>query len=84
MQVLSMVTMVTMVTGQEAGQSSTWRELRAVHAVLDSICHKLQNHRVRRFTDNQNVVRIVLYGSRKAVLQEEALAIFATNSFYLY
>ena len=70
------------VTGQwseeEAGQSSTWRELRAVHAVLDSICHKLQNHRVRWFTDNQNVVRIVLYGSRKVVLQEEALAIFAT------
>ena len=49
-----------------------------MHAVLDLICHKLQNHRVRWFTDNQNVVRIVLYGSRNAVLQEEALAIFAT------
>ena len=70
------------VTGQwseeEAKQSSTWRELRAVHLVLDSICHRLQNHRVRWFTDNQNVVRIVLYGSRKPTLQEEALAIFAT------
>ena len=29
-------------------------------------------------TDNQNVARIVLYGSRKPILQQEALTIFAT------
>ena len=31
---------------------------------------------VQWFTDNQDVARIVLYGSRKPVLHEEALAIF--------
>ena len=35
-------------------QSSTWKELRAVHLVLNLMCHKLQNHKVRWFTDNQN------------------------------
>ena len=70
------------VTGQwskeETTQSSTWRELRAVRLVLDAICQKVKNFRVRWFTDNQNVARIILYGSRKPILQEEALAIFVT------
>lgn len=60
----------------EATQSSTWRELRVVHLVLNSICQKLQNHRIQWFADNQNVVRIVVYGSKEPVLQEEALGIF--------
>ena len=64
---------------EEASQSSTWRELRGVHLVLRAFGPKLKNSRVRWFTDNQNVVRIVLYGSRKPILQEEALAIFATG-----
>ena len=63
-------------TEQEAQQSSTWRELRAVRLVLESFAKELCNQRVRWFSDNQNVVRIVLYGSRKAILQVEALAIF--------
>ena len=61
---------------QEASQSSTWRELRAVKNVLESLADKLRNHRVRWFTDNQNVVRILTTGSRKPALQREALAIF--------
>ena len=60
----------------EASQSSTWRELRAVRNVLEALANKLMNHRVRWFTDNQNVVRILTTGSRKLVLQQEALAIF--------
>ena len=44
---------------QEAAMSSTWRELRAVFAVLQSFAEKLQGHTVKWFTDNQNVVRIV-------------------------
>ena len=43
----------------EAAQSSTWRELRAVRMVLESFKVKLQNKCVRWFTDNQNVARIV-------------------------
>jgi len=61
---------------EEASQSSTWQELRAVRCVLKSFKDKLQKERVRWFTDNQNVVRIVQHGSCKLVLQAEALAIF--------
>ena len=57
--------------------SSTWRELRAVRMVLESFQVKLSNERIRWFTDNQNVVRIVQYGSKNAALQSEALAIFS-------
>ena len=48
----------------EAGQSSTWRELKAVDQVLRSFAERLAGHRVKWFTDNQNVVRIVQSGSR--------------------
>ena len=59
----------------EARQSSTWCELRAVKMVLKSFQSKLKHERVRWFTDNQNVVRIVQYGSTKPSLQAEALGI---------
>lgn len=35
---------------------------------------KLKNHRVHWFTDNQNMVRIMLFGSRRPALQEEVMA----------
>ena len=53
----------------KAAQSSTWRELVAVLRVLDSIAHKQRNMRVRWFSDNQNVVRILEVGSRQPHLQ---------------
>ena len=56
--------------------SSTWRELKAVHKVLESLTGKLANQRIRWFTDNQNVVRILNIGSRNPLLQQVALAIF--------
>lgn len=62
---------------EDALQSSTWRELRAVRLVLESFQSKLENERVRWFTDNQNVVRVVQYGSRQPALQAEALKIFS-------
>ena len=46
----------------EASLSSTWRELTEVAAVLNSFAPKLAGHRVRWFTDNQNVVCIVKTG----------------------
>ena len=60
----------------EAEQSSTWRELRAVGQVLRSLAHKLSGERIRWFTDNQNVVNILMYGSKKPLLQKESLEIF--------
>ena len=52
----------------EASQSSTWRELAAVLRVLTSVADKLVNSRVRWFTDNQNVSRILQIGSKKPSL----------------
>ena len=66
-----------------AGLSSTWRELRAVKMVLESFQSKLKRERVRWFTDNQNVVRIVQYGSTKPSLQAKALNIFFLFVFRL-
>ena len=60
----------------EASLSSTWRELKAVSLVLGALASKLSGHRVKWFTDNQNVVRIVESGSRRQHLQLLALSIF--------
>ena len=69
-------------TQDEATRSSTWRELRAVRMVLESLMEKLRNQRVRWFSDNQNVVRILQTGSKKHDLQCEALAIFSMSLKY--
>ena len=62
---------------EEAKQSSTWREFVAVKRVLQAVADKLRSSRIRWFTDNQNVVRIMTVGSGKDCLQEVALEIFA-------
>ena len=64
-------------TEEEAKQSSTWRELTAVCQVLRSVACKLSNTRVRWFSDNQNVVRILQVGSKQAHLQTIAVKIFS-------
>ena len=48
----------------------------AVGRVLESIAHKLSNLRIRWFTDNRNVVRILQVGSAKPHVQVEALRVF--------
>ena len=60
----------------EAEKSSTWRELTAVARVLEAVSKKLSNSRVKWFTDNQNVVRIICVGSKVSDLQVVALKIF--------
>ena len=65
-----------MVRGSSS-QSSTWRELKAMWMVLESLIPKLKNERIRWFSDNQNVVRIMEIGSQIPELQEEAFAIFS-------
>lgn len=62
---------------EEAAKSSTWRELRGVRLVLESLASKLHNERLRWFTDNQNVARILVSGSKTPQLQAEALAVFS-------
>jgi hypothetical protein len=63
-------------TEHGAQQSSTWRELAAVQRVLMAVAVKLLNTRVRWFTDNQNVARILMVGSKKPLLHAVALKIF--------
>ena len=60
----------------EARHSSTWRELKAVDKVLESVADKLSGHTIKWCTDNQNVVRIIQHGSRKSYLQEGAMCIY--------
>ena len=55
----------------EKGKSSTWRELAAVARVLEAVSGLLCNCRVKWFTDNQNVVRIIKVGSRVNELQQD-------------
>ena len=66
----------------EALQSSTWRELTAVLRVLMAVAAKLMNFRVRWFTDNQNVARILLVGSKKPLLQAIVLKVFSLSVQY--
>ena len=63
----------------EAQQTSTWHELRAVRLVLESLIIKLRNCKVKWFTDNQNVARILQVGSKIPLLQKEALAVFSLS-----
>ena len=44
--------------------------------VLQSFASSLSDEQICWFTDNQNVVRILMYSSRKPLLQAEALAVF--------
>ena len=44
--------------------------------VLQSFASSLSDEQIRWFTDHQNVVRILMYGSSKPFLQAEALAVF--------
>ena len=55
-------------SAEEMTQSSTWRELAAVRKVLESLDSKLNNQRIKWFSDNQNVVRILEVRSKKPSL----------------
>jgi hypothetical protein len=50
-------------------KSSTWRELKTVSKVLESLYDDLKGKMVKLYTDNQNVVKIVKKGSMKPELQ---------------
>ena len=69
-------------TADEAEQSSTWRELTAVWRVISAVASKLVNMRVRWFTDNQNVARILQVGSKKPQLHAIAVKVFSLSVQY--
>ena len=47
--------------------------------ILEAFAAKLRNERVRWYTDNQNVARIIVTGSKNPSLQQETLAIFSKS-----
>ena len=61
---------------EETARSSTWRELKAVCLALETFANHLSGSKVVWYSDNQNVVSILLNGSRKADLQLLALQAF--------
>ncbi|XP_068713014.1 uncharacterized protein [Montipora foliosa] len=65
-----------MFTTDDLGQSSTFRELKAIYYVLLSFIEHLKRKRVKIFTDNQSATRIVSVGRSKVHLQSVALSIF--------
>jgi len=67
-------------SAEEMTQSSTWRELAAVRRVLESLDSKLKNQRIKWFSDNQNVIRILEMGSKKPSLQKEGLEVFSLTT----
>ena len=60
----------------EACQSSTQRELKAVLNLFQYFAAQLQSEYMRWLTDNQNVVKLVLNGSKTPILLKLTLEIF--------
>ena len=61
---------------QEQGQSSTFRELTAIHNVIESYALLLTHIKVKLFSDNQGACIIVDKGSPKLILNQLAIDIF--------
>jgi hypothetical protein len=55
---------------------STWKEFTAVKKVLFSLSDYAKGKRIKWFTDNQNVVNIIIKGGMKCHLQDIALDIY--------
>ena len=63
-------------TTEDIGQSSTYRELRAIYYVLLSFADQLRHQKVTVYTDSQSAARILYIGSTKCNLQRLAMDIF--------
>ena len=61
---------------EESQKSSTWRELATIKLSLEAFGPNIAGHRLRWYTDNQNVVRVIRIGSMIKELHELALDIF--------
>jgi hypothetical protein len=60
----------------EKGQSSTWREMKAIEIALLSFKDKFKGTSLKWHTDNQNCLTILKSGSMKKHLQSIAFSIF--------
>ena len=58
---------------QEQGYSPTFRELKAIHNVIESCAPLLAHSKVKLFSDNQGACAIVDKGSPKFILNQVAI-----------
>lgn len=65
-----------MFISEDLGQSSKFRELKAIYYVFLSCAEQLKQGRVNVFADNQGAARIVSVGSSKVHLQSVAMSMF--------
>ena len=61
---------------QEQGHSPTFRELKAIHNVIESCAPLLAHSQVKLFSDNQGACTIVDKGSAKLILNQVAIDFF--------
>ena len=61
---------------EESQKSSTWRELATIKLSLEAFDPNIAGHRLRWYTDKQNVVRVIRVGSMIKELHELALDVF--------
>ena len=61
---------------QEQGHSPTFRELKAIHNVIESCVPLLAHSEVKLFSDNQGSCTIVDKGSAKLILNQVAIGFF--------
>ena len=61
-------------SADEARLSSSWRELKAVHNVLEAFAPKLRGNTVKWFTDNQSSLRQMAV--RKGICRMELVVFF--------
>ena len=65
---------------QEQGHSPTFRELKAIHNVIESCAPLLAHRKVRLFSDNQGACTIVGKRSPKLFLNQVAIVFFVLAS----
>ena len=61
---------------QEQGHSPTFREVKAIHNVIESCAPLLAHSKVKLFSDNQEACTIVDKGSPKLILNQVAIDFF--------
>ena len=67
---------------QEQGHSPTFRELEAIHNVIESCVPLLAHRKVKLFSDNQGACTIVNKGSPKLILNQVAIDFFCVCWLY--
>ena len=67
---------------EDVSKSSAWRELSAVHRVLQSFAKSLRNSKVKCYPDNAAVCDVVLRGNEKGVAKDSTGYFFFVHTTF--